>query len=44
MVPQEVPDIYQADLDMDKLNLQLQLLTDAIKFVPLNGIQITEVT
>ena len=30
MVRHKVADIYQADLDMDKLKLQLQLLTDAV--------------
>ena len=44
VVPQEVADIYQADLDMDKLKLQLQLLPDVVKSVHLDGIQFTQVT
>ena len=43
-VPQEVADMYHTDLDMHKLKLQLQLLPDAVKSVPLNGIQIKQVT
>ena len=43
-VPQEVSDIYQTDIDMHKLKLQLQLLPDAVKTVPLDEIQIRQIT
>ena len=36
--------MYERDVDMQKLKLQLQLLQDAIKSVPLDGIRIREVT
>ena len=35
---------YQSDIDFQKLKLHLQILPDAIKAVPLNGIQIRQVT
>lgn len=44
-VPQEMADIYHTvDIDMHKLKLQLLLLPAAVKSVPLDGIQIRQVT
>ena len=36
--------MYEREVDMQKLKLQLQLLQDAVKSVSLDGIQIREVT
>ena len=44
VIPDEIKNLYSADIDFDKLSLQLKLLPDAIKAVPLQGIRITQVT
>ena len=44
VIPDEIHTFYNADIDFEKLELQLQLLPDAIKAVPLQGIAITQVT
>ena len=36
--------IYRKDIDFNKLVLHLKMLPDAIKAVPLDGMQIHEVT
>ena len=43
-LPEKMFKMYERDVDMQKLKLQLQLLQDAIKSVPLDGIRIREVT
>ena len=44
VIPDEIHTFHNADIDFEKLELQLQLLPDAIKAVPLQGIAITQVT
>ena len=44
VIPDKIHTFYNADIDFEKLELQLQLLPDAIKAVPLQGIAITQVT
>ena len=44
VIADEIKNLYSADIDFDKLSLQLKLLPDAIKAVPLQGIRITQVT
>ena len=43
-IPREVSDLYKDDIDFQKLELHLQMLPDAIKCTPLDGIYIREVT
>ena len=44
VIPDEIHTFYNTDIDFQKLELQLQLLPDAIKAVPLQGIAVTQVT
>lgn len=43
-LPQEICSLYQKDIDFPKLKLHLQMLPDAIKAKPFDGIHIREVT
>jgi hypothetical protein len=43
-IPDDIKRIYGNDIDFDKLSLQLRLLSDAIKAVPVEGLFITQVT
>ena len=43
-LPEDISTLYQNDIDMTKLNIQLQMLQEAINSTPLDGIRIREVT
>ena len=43
-LPEKMESIYQEDLDMDKLKIQLKMLPDAVKVTPMHGIPIKQVT
>ena len=43
-IPEEIFTLYDADIDFQKLGLQLQLLPDAIKAVSPQSISVTRVT
>lgn len=43
-LPEDFVTLYQKDIDMAKLTIHLQMLQDAIKSTPLDGILIREVT
>jgi hypothetical protein len=42
-IPDEI-NLYKNDLDITKLNLHLQMLPDVIRCVPINGINVKQVT
>ena len=44
MIPDEIKELYSKDIDFQKCLLHLQMLPDAIKSTPLNGIPIQQVT
>ena len=43
-IPKEVSDLYGNDIDFRKLELHLQMLPDAVRATPLDGIYVREVT
>ena len=43
-IPEKIRDLYEGDINFRKLKLHLQMLPDAVKSTPLNGIPIREVT
>ena len=43
-IPKEISDLYKDDIDFRKLKLHLQMLPDAVKATPLDGIYVRKVT
>ena len=43
-IPEEIGNLYEGDIDFRKLKLHLQMLLDAVKSTPLDGLAICEVT
>ena len=43
-IPEEISDLYKEDIDFRKLKLHLQMLPDAVKSTPLDGIYVHKVT
>jgi hypothetical protein len=43
-IPLDIRSIYKSDIDFEKLTLQLNLLHDTIKSVPIEGVVVTQVT